>query len=263
MPTTDIDDSLFHQGPLDPAVGDMVESLARRQQALVNGLLVLVDELEQDETSPTRLDRLFRVDHLATLLGRTATNLGVLLDTTTRATTAAMPLADVLQAAVAAVDDFRRVSLPSAPAVEVVSEAATDVVHLLTEVIDHSLASSTAVTTVTVHTSDDVDDDADDDAEDDVGQVVLRIANTGLTLAAESLTAINTMLRPGSRPIADCPQATGLYVVSRLAHRHGLSVQLSPEEGAGTTATIRIPATLFLEGGTKPQATGYVGRHRR
>lgn len=251
MPTSDVDTAMSTDEQIDPAVGHMIRMLARRQQSLINDVLVVLDELEQDETSPIQLDRLFRVDHLTTLVGRSASSLGVLLDTTTRTADDPLPFADVLQAAIAGVDDFRRVVLPPAPAGEVVSEAAPDVVHLLTEIIDYSLAHNNSETAVSIHPP---------RAE---GPTVIRVANPSLRLPPGPLAALNIMLRADKPALADCPDSMGLYLISRLAHRHGLEVRLAPNENGGTTASIRVPSTLFLGGFPDPSPIKYIGRHRK
>ena len=37
----------------------------------------------------------------------------------------------------------------------------------------------------------------------------------------------------------------GLFVVSRLAQRHGITVQLNRNEQGGTTATVLLPTAIF------------------
>jgi len=66
------------QAGLRRSVADMFQNLAQRTQALVRGSMELVGELEQDETRPDTLERLFRLDHLITRMRRNAENLIVL-----------------------------------------------------------------------------------------------------------------------------------------------------------------------------------------
>ncbi|QIK76209.1 ATP-binding protein [Nocardioides piscis] len=251
MPTSD-DDHRAIGTDIDAPVGRMIGALARRQQVLVNDVHVLLDELEKDESDPTRLERLFRVDHLATLLGRSTASLGVLLDTSTHTMSDPLRLADVLQASVAGVHDFRRVVLPTAPELDVAGGVALDLVHLLTEIIDYSLASSSTDTVV------DIDPPHVD------GQTVIRVWNPALAMPDGSLWAINSMLRAVDPPGDDGQESMGLYVAGRLALRHGLTVQLARAEDGGTAAAIRIPATLVASSVTAPPSPNeYVGRHRR
>ena len=53
-----------------------------------------------------------------------------------------LSLTDVLQAAIAGVQDYRRVQLDAAPAQRISGEAAADVVHLLAELVDNALSYS-------------------------------------------------------------------------------------------------------------------------
>ena len=51
----------------------------------------------------------------------------------------------------------------------------------------------------------------------------------------------------------------GLFVVGRLARRHGLAVRLERSAGRGVTATVRIPARLLSPAGdfaSPPMPTG-------
>src|SRR6266536_4402031 len=54
------------QAGLRKSIGDLFLNLARRNQALIDRQLALVDELEFKEAEPERLEELFRLDHLAT-----------------------------------------------------------------------------------------------------------------------------------------------------------------------------------------------------
>lgn len=61
-------------------VGEMFVTLSRRNTSLVNQQLHLIEALEQDEENPDRLENLFRLDHLASRMRRTAESLVILAD---------------------------------------------------------------------------------------------------------------------------------------------------------------------------------------
>ena len=110
----------------------MFVTLSRRNTSLINQQLGLIETLESDEEDPQRLESLFRLDHLASRMRRNAESLVILSGAPTRATEQDdLSLTDVLQAAIAGVQDYRRVQLDAAPAQRVSGEASADVVHLL------------------------------------------------------------------------------------------------------------------------------------
>ena len=135
-------------------VGDMFVTLSRRNTSLINQQLGLIETLESDEEDPQRLESLFRLDHLASRMRRNAESLVILSGAPTRATEQDdLSLTDVLQAAIAGVQDYRRVQLDAAPAQRVSGEAAADVVHLLSELVDNALSYSPPSSQVMVTSS--------------------------------------------------------------------------------------------------------------
>ena len=121
----------------------MFVTLSRRNTSLINQQLGLIETLESDEEDPQRLESLFRLDHLAARMRRNAESLVILSGAPGRATEHDdLALTDVLQAAIAGVQDYRRVQLDAAPAQRVSGEAAADVVHLLSELVDNALSYS-------------------------------------------------------------------------------------------------------------------------
>ena len=62
----------------------MFVTLSRRNTTLVNQQLGLIEALERDEEDPERLESLFKLDHLASRMRRTAESLMVLADAPTQ-----------------------------------------------------------------------------------------------------------------------------------------------------------------------------------
>ena len=131
-------------GPVDGA------RLARRAQALAARQLDLFGELVADDPDRHRRQGLLGVDHLANRLRRTAETL-IAVSGSEPAGRAARPVAldQLLDAAVAEADPggappgpARRVDLFTAGEVEVAEPAATDLVHLLAELLDNAAAFS-------------------------------------------------------------------------------------------------------------------------
>ena len=68
------------EAKLRSQVGEMFTTLSRRNTSLINQQLGLIERLEKDEEDPNRLESLFRLDHLASRMRRTADSLMVLAD---------------------------------------------------------------------------------------------------------------------------------------------------------------------------------------
>ena len=218
-------------------VSEMFVTLSRRNTSLVNQQLRLIDSLEKDEEDPARLQSLFRLDHLASRMRRTADSLLVLADAPAQpAGQQDLTIGEVMQAATAGVQDYQRVRVGgSLLGLRIADEAASDVVHLLTELVDNALAYSPPSVRVAVESSRRHDG------------VALQVADGGLGVPDDTLAELNERLRSGAAVTAATARRMGLLVVSRLAERHGIEVELSRNSQGGTTATVLLPAALFPE----------------
>ena len=131
------------EAALRSQVSEMFITLSRRNTTLINQQLALIERLEKDEEDPRRLESLFRLDHLAARMRRTADSLLVLADAPTNTSADDdLTVASSLQAATAGVQDYKRVRVGTASNAQIKEEAAADVVHLLTELVDNALAYS-------------------------------------------------------------------------------------------------------------------------
>ncbi|WP_421119962.1 nitrate- and nitrite sensing domain-containing protein [Aquihabitans daechungensis] len=98
---------------LRKGIGEMFVNLARRNQALLDRQIEFIDELERGEEDPDQLENLYRLDHLATRMRRNAESLLVLAGAEPpRRRGRPAPLANVVRAALAEVEDFGRIELP-------------------------------------------------------------------------------------------------------------------------------------------------------
>ncbi len=217
-------------------VGEMFVTLSRRNTTLINQQLNLIETLERDEEDPKRLESLFRLDHLASRMRRTSDSLLILADAPTRAAGwESVSIGETLQAATAGVTDYKRVRIESSLAVLVDESAAGDLVHLLTELVDNSLSYSSPHTTVSLATAETADG------------VAITVADAGLGIPVEELEQINQNLREGVEVTPDTARRMGLFVVSRLAQRHGIVVTLKANRGDGTTAYVSVPNAILPE----------------
>ena len=204
------------EAELRSQVSDMFVTLSRRNTSLINQQLGLIETLEKNEEDPARLESLFRLDHMAARMRRTADSLLVLADAPTRSGGHEdLTVTDALQAAIAGVQDYQRVRVGSASWARITDAAAADVIHLLTELVDNALAYSPPTTTVSLGSTTAPEG------------VTVEVADAGLGIPGDSLAALNETLRSGGDVTADTPRRMGLFVVSRLAQRYGITAPFS------------------------------------
>jgi signal transduction histidine kinase len=224
------------EADLRSQVSQMFVTLSRRNTSLVNQQLGLIERLERDEEDPKRLESLFRLDHLAARMRRTADSLVILADApTASAGVDGLTVSDALQAATSGVLDYKRVRIRSANPMRIDDGVAADVVHLLTELVDNALTYSPPTSTVSIGSTTTAEG------------VVIEIADAGLGIAAEQLDKINDALRSGGEVTPETARRMGLFVVSRLSQRHGLTTSLRPNDDGGATATVLLPAAVLPE----------------
>ncbi len=193
-------------------VGLMFASVARRTQNLVGGQLALIDQLERDEQNPKLLAELYRLDHLSMRLRRSAESLLVVSGVRDE-TRIAVPaqLATVLRSALAEIEDFRRVRLVSVCDVTVAPDLVADLSLLLAELLENATSYSPPTTVVDVS------------AERLATGCQLTIADHGIGLSAEQLARENERFVQRERLDIAPTTVLGLFVVGRLARRHGMS----------------------------------------
>jgi signal transduction histidine kinase len=224
------------EAQLRSQVGAMFVTLSRRNTTLVNQQLALIESLEQDEEDPQRLEQLFSLDHLATRMRRTAESLVILGGAPGRtAGFEELSVSDVVHAAVSEVQDYQRVRIDAAPDRMIVGRVASDVVHLMAELIDNALSYSPPGSPVTIQAAE----------QDD--KVEIEIVDNGLGMAGDALAQANDSLKSGGEVTIDTARRMGLFVVSRLAEEHGLKVKLRRNtNGGGIIASIMLPAGVLV-----------------
>ncbi|MGW4562527.1 sensor histidine kinase [Streptomyces sp. NPDC004561] len=211
-------------------------NIARRNQALVHRQLKLVDTLERRTDDPDVLRELFRIDHLTTRMRRHAESLIILSGATPgRRWRRPVPVADVVASAVGEIEDYARVAVPPMPEVGVAADAVADVVHLIAELLENATVFSPPHTQVTLRT----------------GQAgsgfVLEIDDRGLGLDAEVRAEAQRTLTDPDAFDPTRHDRLGLYVVGRLAARHGIEISLRDSPYGGTTAVVLLPQALLAE----------------
>jgi hypothetical protein len=238
------------QAALRRSIGDMFTNLARRSQTLIDRQLELIDDLERNETDPETLEHLFRLDHLATRMRRNAEDLIVLSGAEPgRHWSQRMTLVDVVRAAAAEVEEYQRVEFLPLADLQVAGHSSVDVIHLLAELIENATVFSPPNTKVQV-----------------AGQAVphgyvVEIEDRGLGMSDEELIQANERLANPPEIDFALSRVLGLYVVGRLAQRHGIKVQLRHSWYGGVTALTLLPHGLLVwpkEPAAMPEAAGAV-----
>jgi signal transduction histidine kinase len=216
----------------------MFVNLSRRSQTLAERQLGIIDSLEQSEQDPDRLSGLFRLDHLATRMRRNSENLLVLGGhEDPRKWTQPVPLLDVVRAAVSEIEQYERIAVNVQPEVLITGRAASDVVHLAAELIENATAFSSAQVVVTAGML-------------NSGGALVEITDEGLGIADQDLADANWRL--DHPPVIDVgvSRRMGLFVVGRLAVRHGIRVRLKHAQPRGLTALVWLPESVAQLGTT-------------
>ncbi|MEO3742523.1 nitrate- and nitrite sensing domain-containing protein [Plantactinospora sp. B5E13] len=216
-------------------VAQMFGHVGRRTQNLVNRQLGLIDRLEWQETDPTRLQDLYRLDHVSSRLRRNASSLVVLSGGAGGdGHVAPLPLGDVVRLALGEIEDYTRVDVQVRLDVSVTPGVIGDLVLTLAELMENATAFSPPHTRVTVL------------AEVVPGGVRLNLVDHGIGMSPERLAEENARLTRRERLDLAPTEVLGLFVVGRLARRHGWRVTLSATSGGGVTAGVEIDDRLLV-----------------
>lgn len=224
-------------------------SLARRSQVLLHRQLDLLDALERRQQDPVELQDLYRVDYLATRMRRHSESLLILSGIAPgRGWRDPIPLADVLRAAVAEIENSSRVQIWAVPRVSVVGGSVADVIHLLAELVENATAFSPPSTKVQLRAARMRDG------------VLIEVEDSGFGMNEDALADANRKIESEKVDLLDAKQI-GLFVVNRLRERQGLQVELRASPNGGVTAAVFIPEGLVRDDmPVAEQAVGGQGR---
>jgi signal transduction histidine kinase len=209
----------------------MCVNLSQRSQSLAERQMRLIQSLEQGEQDRQRLASLFKMNHIAARMHRNSQNL-LLVAGRDLATSWNQPVAlvNVIRAAVSEIEEYERVSLNAQPDIAVRGPAVNDVVHLLAELIENATSFSAAEMSVEISgqllTS---------------GGVLVDVTDRGVGMSAKEMAYANWQLENQSAKEINVLKWMGLFVVARLAARHGIRVRLQQAEVGGLTALVWLP----------------------
>ncbi|MFB6789559.1 nitrate- and nitrite sensing domain-containing protein [Streptomyces olivaceus] len=216
----------------------VILGIARQSQNLVNMQLGKLDALEREHTDPEILKGLYELDSTASQLRRYEENLVIISGEQPRRTwREPVSLVDILRSAVGEVAEYQRVELHADEEVGLAPPAVADVIHLLAELIDNATAYSPAPNPVGVR------------AALVAKGLAIEIEDRGLGMSEEDYDSFNEQLAVAPQfdvvALAD-DLRLGMFVVARLAHRHGVTVTLRPSPYGGTTAIVLIPYEIVV-----------------
>ena len=233
------------EAALRRSVGDMFLNLARRSQSLIERQLEVLDELERSGSGADVRAGLGELDHLATRMRRNAENLIILSGSEpARRWRGPIDLREVVLASVEEVKEHTRVEVVPLDQIQLAGHAAADVMHLLAELIENAVTFSAPDTKALV-----------------AGQplpagYLLEIEDQGLGMTDEQLVKVNQRLaKPPDIDFA-LARMLGFYVVTQLASRHGIRVQLRHSWYGGITALVLLPRELLMNVPDAPAAAG-------
>lgn len=233
-------------------------NLALRTLGLVERQLAVIENLEDREQDPDRLATLFKLDHFATVMRRHSENLLVLAGAEHgHQHPGPVPLVDVVRAAVSEIERYERVRIATLPPhAHVAGFAADDISHLVAELLENATSFSPPDASVEVS-----------GWLLESGEVMLSVQDEGIGVTADRMDELNSRLadfRPDDAYDQESGDGLGLglYVVARLAARHGARVRLREQKQGGVAAVVVLPKPILAAApavGAPPAGVPVVG----
>ncbi|MFB7422545.1 nitrate- and nitrite sensing domain-containing protein [Streptomyces hydrogenans] len=210
-------------------------NLSLRSLGLVDRQLGVIEKLEEREQDPDRLATLFKLDHMATVMRRHSENLLVLAGHEhVHGHAGPVPLVDVLRAAVSEIERYERVTIQSLPPhAQLAGFAADDLSHLVAELLENATSFSPP--------------DAEVQLSGwllETGEIMLSVQDSGIGIPDHRRADLNARLAAAD-PEAFEGEGLGMRVVSLLAARHGVGVELREQKPGGTAAVVVLPLPLL------------------
>ncbi|PRY20317.1 signal transduction histidine kinase [Pseudosporangium ferrugineum] len=230
------------QAALRTSVSAMFLNLARRSQSLVDRMIGELDQIERGEEDPKRLAQLFELDHLATRMRRNDENLLVLAGADSSAPRREDALVvDALRAAQSEVELYNRIEFGTVDTdISIAAIAVNDVVRLVAELLDNATRFSPPNTVVVA------------DGRRIRDYVVIQVEDRGLGMSEEQMDSLNRRLAETPDVDVAAFRLMGLAVVSRLASRYGIRVELRANIEGGTVAQVILPNNIVVLPNSRP-----------
>ncbi|MFI0355716.1 nitrate- and nitrite sensing domain-containing protein [Actinomadura sp. 9N407] len=224
-------------------LNEVFVTLARRNQSLLQRLLRMLEGMQRATEDPDELRRLFELDSLATRMRRHAEGLVILSGRPSgRSWRNPVRLVDVARAAVSEVEDYARVEVVPMGRTALRGPAVADTIHMMAELIENAAAFSPPNTPIRVT------------GQQVAHGFVLEVEDRGLGIDPATMDDFNRLLTTDPELDLDDSARLGLFVVARLAARHGIRVTLRGSPYGGVIAIALIPQDLVVESETSRPA---------
>ncbi|WUV91736.1 nitrate- and nitrite sensing domain-containing protein [Streptomyces canus] len=223
----------------------VILGIARQSQNLVNLQLSRLDTLEREHQDPDVLSGLYELDSTASQLRRYEENLVIISGGQPRRSwTEPVALIDILRSAVGEVAEYQRVEVHTEEEVCLAPPAVADVIHLLAELIENATLYSPAPSPVSVR------------AGLVAKGLAVEVEDRGLGMSEDEYASFNAHLAEAPKfdvvALAD-DLRLGMFVIARLANRHGVQVTLRSSPFGGTTAIVLIPHEIVVREEHEPE----------
>ena len=223
----------------------VILGIARESQNLVNLQLSRLDTLEREHQDPDVLSGLYELDSTASQLRRYEENLVIISGGQPRRSwTEPVALIDILRSAVGEVAEYQRVEVHTEEEVCLAPPAVADVIHLLAELIENATLYSPAPSPVSVR------------AGLVAKGLAVEVEDRGLGMSEDEYASFNAHLAEAPKfdvvALAD-DLRLGMFVIARLANRHGVQVTLRSSPYGGTAAIVLIPHEIVVREEDEPE----------
>lgn len=222
--------TLLHRG-----ISDLFVNIARRNQSLIDRQIEFIDALEAQERDPKLLESLYTLDHLATQIRRNDESLLVLAGVETGLRRSRpVELHHVIRMAMGEIKDYQRVNLVNVESVQILGNAASNVAHILAELLENATTFSPPESDVEVG-----------GAALENGTYVITITDHGIGITQDQINELNTLLEEPPLVGLSMSRNLGLAIAARLAHRLEATVVLSSTATGGVQAAVTLPKSIL------------------
>ncbi|MFI6374759.1 ATP-binding protein [Streptomyces sp. NPDC050546] len=219
----------------------MLHQFSKREHALIDRALEMLDQLQDQTEDPDQLDTLYKLDHLVTRMRRWVESKAVAGGRSLRSAREPVTVMQVLRGAVQEILHYSRVTVtPGTVGVELgfPRHVGPDLTHLLAELVENGTQFSDPASKVQLRAQ--------------------RVAK-GLAIEVEDRVAIPmraTDRERWNRLLANPDQVDvsaevrdgrlGLMTTALIARNYGISVELKENVTGGTTALVVVPDRLLV-----------------
>ncbi|SDT80967.1 sensor histidine kinase [Actinoplanes derwentensis] len=224
---------------------ELLRDLDRRNQGLIQRQMRLLDALARRAGDEQNAADLRRAGDFGARIRRNVEK-GVTLTggIPDRPWPRLVPMSDIVGESAAEVADHERVVTAEVEPAYLAGTAATDLVHLLAELIDNAAGFGPADSPVVVAGRSEPD-----------GYLV-TVTDVGPGMTSDDLATGHAMMAAAEPP--DGGAWWGLWAVGRFAARHEIAVELRPAPEGGLVAAVSVPSTLVTGGSDSTETRSYL-----